>query len=93
MMLHYVGEAVFDVTEAVGVLPVDNFSETKTNSPHISHQCRMKNKKHVLRHAQQRVGETVGQLHVILQQLPKNCNFENNNRRVKSQLIQNRSAC
>ena len=59
MMLHYAGEAVFDVTEAVGVLPVDNFAETKTNSPHISHQYGMKITKHVFsfRHAQQKVGE------------------------------------
>ena len=29
MLLHYAGEAVFDLSEAVGVIPTDNFDATK----------------------------------------------------------------
>ena len=84
MMLHYAGEAVFEVTEAVGVLPVNNFAEIKTNSPHISHQCGMKITKHVFsfRHAQQKVGEPLPASCEITT-ITKNCNFEYKNRWIK----------
>ena len=66
MLLHYAGEAVFDLSEAVGVLPTDNFEQTKVKLTAYFTPRR----------------------HARLQQISKNCNFQDKNREIKSQIIQ-----
>ena len=89
MLLHYAGEAVFDLSEAVGVIPTDNFDATKLKL--TAYFTPWRNEEYevfTFRQTQQKSGETIDQFHARLQQMCKKCNFEDKNHEIKSQIIQ-----
>ena len=89
MLLHYAGEAVFDLSEAVGVIPTDNFDATKLKlTAYFTPRRNEEYEVFTFRQTQQKSGETIDQFHARLQQMSKNCNFEDKNREIKSQIIQ-----
>ena len=89
MLLHYAGEAVFDLSEAVGVIPTDNSDATKLKlTAYFTPRRNEEYEVFTFRQTQQKSGETIDQFHARLQQMSKNCNFEDKNREIKSQIIQ-----
>ena len=89
MLLHYAGEAVFDLSEAVGVIPTDNSDATKLRlTAYFTPRRNEEYEVFTFRQTQQKSGETIDQFHARLQQMSKNCNFEDKNREIKSQIIQ-----
>ena len=89
MRLHYAGEAVFDLSEAVGVIPTDNFDATKLKlTAYFTPRRNEEYEVFTFRQTQQKSEETIDQFHARLQQMSKNCNFEDKNREIKSQIIQ-----
>ena len=89
MLLHYAGEAVFDLSEAVGVVPTDNFEQTKVKlTAYFTPRRNEEYEVFTFRQTQQKSEETLDQFHARLQQISKNCNFQDKNREIKSQIIQ-----
>ena len=89
MLLHYAGEAVFDLSEAVGVVPTDNFEATKLKlTAYFTPRRNEEYEVFTFRQTQHKSGETIDQFHARLQQMSKNCNFQDKNREIKSQIIQ-----
>ena len=68
MLLHYAGEAVFDLSEAVGVIPTDNFDATKLKlTAYFTPRRNEEYEVFTFRQTQQKSGETIDQFHVRLQ--------------------------
>ncbi len=89
MLLHYAGEAVFDLSEAVGVVPTDNFEQTKVKlTAYFTPRRNEEYEVFTFRQTQQKSEETLDQFHARLQQISKNCNFQDKNREIKLQIIQ-----
>ena len=89
MLLHYAGEAVFDLSEEVGVVPTDNFEQTKLKlTAYFTPRRNEEYEVFTFRQTQQKSGETLDQFHARLQQISKNCNFQDKNREIKLQIIQ-----
>ena len=89
MLLHYAGEAVFDLSEVVGVVPTDNFEQTKPKvTAYFTPRRNEEYEVFTFRQTQQKSGETLDQFHARLQLISKNCNFQDKNREMKSQIIQ-----
>ena len=89
MLLHYAGEAVFDLGEAVGIVQTDNFEQTKLKlTAYFTPRRNEEYEVFTFRQTQQKSGETLDQFHARLQQTSKNCNFQDKNREIKSQIIQ-----
>ena len=82
-------QAVFDLSEAVGVIPTDNFDATKLKlTAYFTPRRNEEYEVFTFRQTQQKSGETIDQFHARLQQMSKNCNFEDKIREIKSQIIQ-----
>ena len=89
MLLHYAGEAVFNLSEAVGVIPTDTFDATKLKlTAYFTPRRNEEYEVFTFRQTQQKSGETIDEFHARLQQMSKNCNFQDKNREIKSQIIQ-----
>lgn len=89
MLLHYAGEAVFELSESVGVVDSDNYAETKDKlTAYFTPKRNEEYEVFVFRQSQQHTGETLDQFHARLQLLSKNCNFQDKSREIKSQIIQ-----
>ena len=89
MLLHYVGEAVFELSDVVGVIENDNFAETKRKlTEYFRPQCNEEYEIFKFSRAEQMAAETLDQYNTRLQQLAKHCNFHEKDREVKPQIIQ-----
>ena len=89
MLLHYAGEAVFELSDVVGVIEKDNFAETKRKlTGYFRPQCNEEYGIFKFRPAEQMAAETLDQYNTRLQQLAKHCNFHEKDREVKTQIIQ-----
>ena len=89
MLLHYAGEAVFELSDVVGVIENDNFAETKRKlTEYFRPQCNEEYEIFKFRQAEQMAAETLDQYNTRLQQLAKHCNFHEKDREVKSRIIQ-----
>ena len=70
MLLHYAGEAVFDLSEAVGVIPTDNFDATKLKlTAYFTPRRNEEYEVFTFRQTQQKSGETIDQFHARLPQM------------------------
>ena len=89
MMLQYAGEAVFELSEFVGVLSSDGHDQTKEKL--IAYFTARRNEEYdvfTFRQAQQNAKEILDQFHARLQQLVINCNLLDKTREIRSQIIQ-----
>ena len=83
--------SVYAMSEAVGVIPTDNNYFDATKLKPTAYFTPRRNEEYevfTFRQTQQISGETIDQFHARLQQMSKNCNFEEKNREIKSQIIQ-----
>ena len=89
MLLHYAGEEVFDLSEAIGVVAGDNFNQTKTKlTDYFAPRRNVEYEVFNFRQTQQRTGETLDQFYTRLRQMSKNCDFHDRDREIKSQVLQ-----
>ena len=67
MLLHYAGEAVFDLSEAEGVIPTDNCDATKLKlTAYFTPRRNEEYEVFTFRQTQQKSGETIDQFHARL---------------------------
>lgn len=89
MLLHYAGESVFEISEAVGVLTTHSFAETKEKlGEYFAPKRNVEYEIFQFRNARQLESETLDQFQARLQQLAKYCEFSDRDREIKSQIIQ-----
>ena len=89
MLLHYVGEDVFDLSESLGIVSETPFEETKrVLTDYFAPQRNVEYEVFVFRQAAQLTDETLDKCNARLRQLSKNCNFHETDREVRSQIIQ-----
>ena len=85
MLLHYAGEAVFELSETVVVTEYyDNFAQKLNGSSLLASgrqtQCSEEYEIFKFRQADRTTSETLDQFNARLQQLSKNCNFHEKDR-------------
>ena len=89
MLLHYVGEEVFDLADSVGVLDGDRFAVVKKKlTDYFAPKRNVEFEVFTFRQAEQNKDETLDQFHARLQRLAKNCDFNDKSGEIKSQIIQ-----
>ena len=89
LLLHYAGEDVFDLSEALGVVAADSFTATKKKlTDYFAPKRNTEFEVFTFRQAQQQQNETLDQFHMRLRQLAKHCAFHDDQREIKSQIIQ-----
>ena len=89
MMMHCAGEALFEICGSVGVVTDDSFAQAKEKlTAYFTPRRNEEYEIFTFRQAQQEAGETLDQFHARPQQLAKNCNFQNKNREIKSDIVQ-----
>ena len=89
MLLHYSGDAVFEISESVGVRDSDSFTDAKGKlSAYFAPKRNVEFEIVRFRNARQQDSESLDQFQARLQQLAKHCDFNDNDREIKSQIIQ-----
>ena len=89
MLLRYVGEDVFDLSESLGIVSDTPFEETeRVLTDYFAPQRNVEYEVFVFRQAAQHTDETLDTFNARLRQLAKNCNFPKTDREVRSQIIQ-----
>ena len=89
MLLHYVGEDVFDLSESLGIVSDTPFEETKrVLTDYFARQRNVEYEVFVFRQVAQLTDETLDKFNARLRKLSKNCNFHETDREVRSQIIQ-----
>ena len=89
ILLHYVGEDVFELSESLGIVSDTPFEETKRIlTAYFAPQRNVEYEVFVFRQAEQHADETLDKFNARLKQLAKNCNFHETDREVRSQIIQ-----
>ena len=89
ILLHYVGEDVFELSESLGIVSDTPSGETKRIlTAYFAPQSNVEYEVFVFRQAEQHADETLDKFNARLKQLAKNCNFHETDREVRSQIIQ-----
>ena len=89
ILLHYVGEDVFELGESLGIVSDTPFEETKrVLTAYFAPQRNVEYEVFVFRQAEQQTDETLDKFNARLKQLAKNCNFHETDKEVRSQIIQ-----
>ena len=89
MLLHYVGEEVFELAESLGINDHTSLADTKaTLLGYFAPRRNVEYEVYVFRQAAQLPTETLDKFHARLRQLAKNCEFADVDREVRSQIIQ-----
>lgn len=89
ILLHYVGEEVFELAESLGIVDDTSLENTKhILTAYFAPQRNIEYEVYVFRQAAQLGSESLDKFHARLRQLAKNCNFNDLDREVRSQIIQ-----
>ncbi|XP_013385929.1 uncharacterized protein K02A2.6-like [Lingula anatina] len=89
LLLHLAGEEVFELSETIGVVDDDDFTDTKQKlTQHFLPRRNVEYEVYVFRQATQLPSETLDAFCARLKTLSKHCEFQNATREIKSQIIQ-----
>ncbi|XP_064469786.1 uncharacterized protein K02A2.6-like [Ornithodoros turicata] len=89
MLLHFAGEQVFDIYEALGGTAEDDFEKTKKLlTDHFKPKKNIVFEQHVFRQAVQQQGETTSEYFVRLKKLASTCEFANEDQALLAQMIE-----
>ena len=94
MLLHYVGEEVNEIFETLEVQQADQDEDVfrkaeKALKKYFTPQKNLEFEVYKFRQAKQSPGESISAYFTRLKQLAKNCEFHDEKREIKTQIVQN----